>query len=243
MSLEIMIEHAARVLEVRRSMETMLNTYRQLCEEFPELSKMSFESFRVYCRAIDAFEKKYPIANKGTVSHKLANHKIAGWNVTPNGKYYRAFRRIGGKLHSLYIGKSLEDAGAKIRTKEAAIRGQGACNPPYLNLFALVLGDLRAFSSFRQGFRKLEGHTPLDVENQVVNLSSFALIESYHPRARMIFKKHLTKSTDLIFQLHPKSFRLVRPSFWLFLFLSFEISALCLTGIERPAEFERTQGG
>ena len=54
---------------------------------------------------------------------KIANHKIAGWNVTPFRGYFRAFRRINGKLHSLYLGKNLNTAEAKIKAKEKQMAG------------------------------------------------------------------------------------------------------------------------
>lgn len=126
MSLELLIEQAERILEVHRAGQSGPDTYRKLCEEFPVLGNMKFETFRIYLRVINQFELKYPIANKQTISYKLANHKIAGWNVTPWRGYYRAFRRIGGKLHSLYIGRHLEDAEIKIMAKEAAIQAHGA---------------------------------------------------------------------------------------------------------------------
>jgi len=68
--------------------------------------------------------KKLSAEGEGTeVSPKIDNQKIAGWNVTPFRGYYRAFRRINGKLHSLYLGKYLIDAETKIRAKEKQIAG------------------------------------------------------------------------------------------------------------------------
>ena len=62
--------------------------------------------------------------NEMEVSHKkIANQKIAGWNVTPFRGYFRAFRRINGKLHSLYLGKSLDDAEQKIRARQEQMAG------------------------------------------------------------------------------------------------------------------------
>lgn len=47
-----------------------------------------------------------------TVKQKL---NIAGWNIQ-QGKdgYYRAFRKIGGKLRAVYLGKSIDGAEAKL---------------------------------------------------------------------------------------------------------------------------------
>ena len=44
--------------------------------------------------------------------------KIDGWNVVKSGGYYRAFRRIDGKLRAIYLGKNLRGAAQKIRAKE-----------------------------------------------------------------------------------------------------------------------------
>lgn len=174
MSLDIMVENIQRVLEIHRSGKSAAESYKELCEEIPGLKELSKESFRVYLRAIDKYELKFPIANQcdkeqllklsgdlavaiqkinelsmangkltnqlsgitktgqPEISHnKLANCKIAGWNVTPWRGYFRAFRRFNGKLHSVYIGRHLEAAEEKIHAREAAIKahGAGSCIP------------------------------------------------------------------------------------------------------------------
>jgi len=50
-----------------------------------------------------------------------AAKKIGEWNVVKSGGYYRAFRRIDGRLHGVYLGKSLRGAAQKIKAKEAEI--------------------------------------------------------------------------------------------------------------------------
>ena len=47
--------------------------------------------------------------------------KIGRWNIVKSGKYYRAFCRIDGKLHGIYLGKSLQGAAQKIKTREAVL--------------------------------------------------------------------------------------------------------------------------
>jgi len=43
---------------------------------------------------------------------------IAGWSVQESHGYFRAFKRIAGKMKGVYLGKTLEDAEKKIRGKE-----------------------------------------------------------------------------------------------------------------------------
>ena len=44
--------------------------------------------------------------------------KIGDWNIVKSGGYYRAFRRIDGKVCGIHLGKSLRGANRKIRAKE-----------------------------------------------------------------------------------------------------------------------------
>ncbi|MBI5593311.1 MAG: hypothetical protein HY881_22865 [Deltaproteobacteria bacterium] len=46
---------------------------------------------------------------------------IVGWSIQQSGGYYRGFRKIGGKMMSVYLGKSLDDAEQKIRAKDQLI--------------------------------------------------------------------------------------------------------------------------
>ena len=137
MSLDIIIENAVRILEVFRTGRSAPKVYRLLCEEMPELKKVSLESFRTYLPVMDKFEKRYPIANRraGNGNHKAIAHvsheksptyKINGWNLTAYCGYYRAFKRFNGILHGVYVGKCLDDAAKKIMAKETAILEQGA---------------------------------------------------------------------------------------------------------------------
>jgi hypothetical protein len=62
------------------------------------------------------------------LAERKTTKNIAGWNVTPYRGYFRAFKRIGGKLHSLYLGKTLDDAESKIKTKQSALSVQSQHN-------------------------------------------------------------------------------------------------------------------
>lgn len=45
--------------------------------------------------------------------------KVGNWNIVKSGGYYRAFRRIDGKIHGVYVGKKLNKARDKIDEWEA----------------------------------------------------------------------------------------------------------------------------
>ncbi len=42
---------------------------------------------------------------------------LAGWSIQKSGGYYRAFRRVGGKIHGIHLGVTLEGAEQKINAK------------------------------------------------------------------------------------------------------------------------------
>ncbi|MCX5880574.1 MAG: hypothetical protein NTU74_01800, partial [Deltaproteobacteria bacterium] len=48
---------------------------------------------------------------------------IAGWNIQESGGYFRAFRKMGGKMKAVYLGKNLDGAEQKIRNKESQLAG------------------------------------------------------------------------------------------------------------------------
>ena len=45
------------------------------------------------------------------------SHTINGWNVQHSGGYFRLFKRIGGKLHGIYLGKKCDEDLAKEKIK------------------------------------------------------------------------------------------------------------------------------
>ena len=47
---------------------------------------------------------------------------IGGWTIQQSGGYYRAFKKVNGKMFAVYIGKNLDDAAAKIEAKAALLR-------------------------------------------------------------------------------------------------------------------------
>ena len=44
--------------------------------------------------------------------------KIGDWNIVKSGGYYRAFRRVNGKVRGIHLGKNLKGAKRKIRAEE-----------------------------------------------------------------------------------------------------------------------------
>lgn len=45
--------------------------------------------------------------------------KVGNWNIVKSGGYYRAYQRIKGKVHGVYVGKKLNGARGKIDSWEA----------------------------------------------------------------------------------------------------------------------------
>jgi hypothetical protein len=64
------------------------------------------------------------IANVSQLEVKENNSiKISGWNITTYRGYSRGFKRIGGKLRSVYLGKDLTGAAEKVAAKELTFSG------------------------------------------------------------------------------------------------------------------------
>lgn len=47
---------------------------------------------------------------------------VAGWSIQCSGGFYRAFKRVNGKIEGVYIGKSLNSAESKIEAKAEQLR-------------------------------------------------------------------------------------------------------------------------
>jgi len=58
------------------------------------------------------------------VKHETVKHglNIAGWSIQESKGYFRAFRKMGGKMQAVYLGKNLDDAEQKIQSKQSQIR-------------------------------------------------------------------------------------------------------------------------
>jgi hypothetical protein len=56
--------------------------------------------------------------SKDTLNNDKQKMIIAGWSVQESHGYFRAFKRIDGKMKGIYLGKTLKGAEQKIRDKE-----------------------------------------------------------------------------------------------------------------------------
>lgn len=53
---------------------------------------------------------------------------IAGWTVAKSGGYFRAFKKIKGRVHGVHLGLDLTNAETKIEAKRLQMQGGGAGN-------------------------------------------------------------------------------------------------------------------
>ena len=49
---------------------------------------------------------------------------IEGWTVAKSGRYFRAFKKINGRVQGIHLGLTLDKAAEKIQEKAAQITGQ-----------------------------------------------------------------------------------------------------------------------
>jgi len=59
------------------------------------------------------------------VKHETVKHglNIGGWSIQESKGYFRAFKKVAGKLQGIYLGKDLTDAETKIKAKELQMAG------------------------------------------------------------------------------------------------------------------------
>jgi len=101
-----------RVIEENKQVRQELDkTWRQKAELQVRLKRLE--------KKLDKVRQKNSVEEK--VIHKLDSppKRIAGWSIQ-KGKdgYYRCYRKIGNKVHSLYIGKVFDAKKARTRVKE-----------------------------------------------------------------------------------------------------------------------------
>ncbi len=140
--INFMIENLSRILELKTQGKTTKETIETLKNEIPGMPVIKLETFTQYRRVLEAYHvaiankvemltiensnlrkeleiANAAIANVSQLEVKENNSiKIAGWNVTIFRGYHRGFKRINGKLRSIYLGKNLEGAKQKIAVKE-----------------------------------------------------------------------------------------------------------------------------
>jgi len=103
-------------LNTRLNTDTELNRVKQELEqvkqELNRLQELNTELNKEH-------ELNTPVKQE-TVKQKL---NIAGWNIIQYKNYFRAFKKVAGKLHGVYLGKSLDGAEQKIMNKEQQLAG------------------------------------------------------------------------------------------------------------------------
>ena len=146
--INFMIENLPRIIELKEQGQSKKATIETLKSENPEMPIISIETFTQYRRVLIAYHetianklsndeevKRLTLENSNlrqelsmaniaitNISQKETKGKdilrVSGWNITKFRGYYRGFRSIGGKLRSIYLGKSLEGAEEKVAAKE-----------------------------------------------------------------------------------------------------------------------------
>ena len=143
--INFMIENLDRILELKTQGQSPKETIETLKNEIPGMPGIKPETFNQYRRVLEAYHiaiankverltiensnlrkeldvANAAIANVSQIEVKENNSiKIAGWNVTIFRGYHRGFKRINGKLRSIYLGKSLDGAEKKIAAKELTL--------------------------------------------------------------------------------------------------------------------------
>jgi hypothetical protein len=148
--INFMIENLDRILELKEQGQSPKETIETLKNEIPGMPGIKPETFTQYRRVLEAYRvaiankvtnndeverltiensnlrKELDIANVSQLEVKANNSiKIAGWNVTVFRGYHRGFKRIGGKLRSIYLGKTLDGAAEKVAAKELTFTESG----------------------------------------------------------------------------------------------------------------------
>ena len=95
-----------------------LNTFQELNAE------LNNELVKFRLNASDGVELNKSNERLNTVGEQVKSKlNIAGWTVAHSGRYYRAFKKIKGKVHGVHLGKSLDEAEAKIQAKQKQLAG------------------------------------------------------------------------------------------------------------------------
>jgi predicted RNase H-like nuclease (RuvC/YqgF family) len=99
----------------------LINSDKQNSDDDKQTLNILQEQLNTAKQEIELLNSKL---NKGdTMIDDKQKINISGWSIQKSGGFYRAFRRIKGKMQGVYIGKSLDEAESKIRVKEQALQG------------------------------------------------------------------------------------------------------------------------
>jgi len=139
---QILMKHRSIILPIHKKETTIPKTYKKLLEVLPEIKDIKFNTFKQYMpRLIEIAdqldeETKVLVQENTELEKSLQSLKIKAdqscenkpgkkikvdeWNVVQGSDgYFRANRKIKGKVVSVYLGKKLnvEKAREKIRLK------------------------------------------------------------------------------------------------------------------------------
>ena len=121
---ETLIENRKEIVSALTNGTNRTTAWGELQRKFPGIGawnafRPKLPLFLAFCKKIDEVEAKGRKTDR-RVKRDGKNAKVDGWNVVESGGYFRAFRRLNGKLQGVYIGKVFdpEKAREKIRKKE-----------------------------------------------------------------------------------------------------------------------------
>lgn len=149
--IEIILPHLERLHCLYGEKKSWLKMYDFVCDEIPafreikattlkqytpmlieitagvndELSKVKQELEAVKqelseLQRLNMDKQSKPEPKAGVTEKRGIN--ISGWSIQKSGGFYRGFRKISGRTHGVYLGRTLDDAELKIQRKEAALR-------------------------------------------------------------------------------------------------------------------------
>lgn len=122
-----------RAVEANRELEGELAKLREENQRLDgELSKLRREativsdSFMRVLAERDSLQKEVSKLREEKPKESVGAQNIAGWTVRFDGRYYRLYKSIGGKVHTIHVGKELDEKKAweKIREKMREIEGR-----------------------------------------------------------------------------------------------------------------------
>ena len=121
---EILIKHRNRIQQVFSEYESLQKTYVALSSDIQEIAEMSVATFEHYAAILIELNKSLNDCDE-LASVKQESTKqglnISGWSIQESKGYFRAFRKMGGKMYAVYLGKTIDNAEAKIGMKEQQI--------------------------------------------------------------------------------------------------------------------------
>ena len=118
------LESVKQELNILQELNTGLNKELQLNnsvkQELDEVKQRLNNQIRLNIELNKEHGLNMPVKQEG-VKQGL---NIAGWSIQESKGYFRAFKKVGGKMQAVYLGKSLDGAEMKIRAKQERLSVQ-----------------------------------------------------------------------------------------------------------------------